>query len=73
MKVTELSEQIDRACDDDSIDNEHFTALEVENGVRPARQGRWTRSEHIRFIQALTLYGRDWRRVQLYVKTRTST
>jgi predicted DNA-binding transcriptional regulator YafY len=28
------------------------------------RQGRWTRSEHVRFLQALKLYGRDWRSVE---------
>ncbi len=37
------------------------------------RQGRWTRSEHVRFLQALKLYGRDWRSVMAFVKTRTST
>lgn len=37
------------------------------------KQGRWTRSEHIKFLQALILYGRDWRAVQSFVKTRSST
>jgi len=42
-------------------------------GSSKKRSGRWTRSEHIRFLQALKLYGRDWKAVMIYVKTRTST
>lgn len=67
----ELSQK--EPADTDFIDNNNCTAQEIEKGDKTARLGRWTRSEHIRFIQALTLYGRDWRKVQLYVKTRTST
>lgn len=35
--------------------------------------GRWTKEEHCRFLQALKLNGRDWRRVQEHVQTRSST
>jgi hypothetical protein len=34
----------------DSNASEHRTAYEIERGIRSARLGRWTRSEHIRFI-----------------------
>ncbi len=27
------------------------------------KQGRWTREEHFRFIEALKLYGKEWRKV----------
>jgi len=37
------------------------------------RQGRWTKEEHFRFLEALKLYGKEWRKVQLHVRTRTST
>jgi hypothetical protein len=35
--------------------------------------GRWTRTEHLRFIQAIRIYGRnDYSKVCDYVGTRTS-
>ena len=36
-------------------------------------RGRWTQEEHERFLQALHFYGRDWSKVQNFVKTRSST
>jgi SHAQKYF class myb-like DNA-binding protein len=35
--------------------------------------GRWTKEEHNRFIESIILYGNDWKKIQKYVKTRTST
>ncbi len=35
--------------------------------------GRWTKEEHKRFLQALKLYGKNWKKVQEYVGTRTTT
>lgn len=35
--------------------------------------GRWTKDEHFRFLEALKLYGKEWKNVQAHVKTRTST
>lgn len=35
--------------------------------------GRWTKEEHERFLEALKMHGRDWKKVQLYVGTRTTT
>lgn len=35
--------------------------------------GRWTREEHYRFLEALKLYGKEWKRVQQHVETRSST
>ena len=32
---------------------------------------RWTADEHDRFLHALLLYGRDWKRVQAFVATKT--
>ena len=33
--------------------------------------GRWSNSEHDRFLKGFDLYGRDWVSVQRIVKTRT--
>ena len=43
-----------------------------EAGVKYS-QGRWSKEEHYRFIEALKLFGKEWRRVQQHVATRTST
>ena len=33
--------------------------------------GRWTKSEHERFLKGLERYGRDWFAIQKVVKTRS--
>ena len=38
-----------------------------------AKTGRWTRDEHYRFVEALKLYGKEWKRVQEHIGTRSST
>lgn len=35
--------------------------------------GRWSSDEHQKFLEAIEIYGRDWKKVQGYVGTRTST
>ena len=35
-------------------------------------QGRWTEDEHNKFIYAIQLYGKDWRRVQECIVTRST-
>lgn len=35
--------------------------------------GRWTIDEHKRFIEAIIKFGNDWKNVQKYIKTRSST
>ena len=37
------------------------------------RTGRWTSEEHRLFLEAIEIYGRDWKKVETYVGTRTST
>ena len=34
-------------------------------------KGRWTDEEHNKFLQAIRLYGKDWRKVQEFIGTRT--
>jgi len=41
------------------------------NGV--FKMGRWTKDEHFRFLEALKYYGKEWKKVQEHVGTRTST
>lgn len=35
--------------------------------------GRWTREEHLKFIEGLIKYGNNWKLVESHIKTRTST
>ena len=34
-------------------------------------QGYWTKSDHIKFIEALYLYDCSWKKIQKYIKNRT--
>lgn len=35
------------------------------------KQGRWSKEEHVKFVEALNLYGKNWRKVEEYVATRS--
>ena len=38
-----------------------------------SKNGRWSLMEHVRFLEALKLFGKNWKKVEEYVATRTST
>ena len=46
-------------------------SMVIESGK--IKNGRWTKDEHFRFLEALKLFGKEWKRVQEHVRTRTST
>lgn len=35
--------------------------------------GRWTHKEHVLFIEGLKIYGKNWKKVESYIGTRTGT
>ena len=35
--------------------------------------GRWTHQEHILFIEGLKIYGKNWKKVESFIGTRTGT
>jgi len=37
------------------------------------KNGRWSMMEHVRFLEALKNYGKNWKKVEEHVATRTST
>jgi hypothetical protein len=48
-------------------------ALSSKDKETPFKMGRWTKDEHFRFLAALKLFNKEWKRVQEHVGTRTST
>jgi len=46
---------------------------EEEENNSGFKTGRWTKSEHLKFLEAIELFGRDWKKVQSHVGTRSST
>jgi SHAQKYF class myb-like DNA-binding protein len=49
---------------------EDIEAIQIETKFST---GRWTNEEHVKFIEAMFLYGNEWKRVQEHIKTRSST
>lgn len=49
--------------------------LDLMKKRKPTRKpsGRWSASEHDRFLRGFEIYGRKWVEVQKIVKTRTLT
>ena len=47
----------------------------MENGSEETRSkdGRWTTREHELFVEALEKHGKDWKKIQMHVGTRTTT
>lgn len=39
---------------------------------KESRHGHWTKEEHARFLQSISLYGKDWKKVVEHVGTRSS-
>ena len=47
----------------------HRTFMNKYNNLN---EGRWTLEEHIRFVEAIIQYGKDWKQVQKLVRSRSS-
>lgn len=61
------SEMISATFDSASLIEE---SSEVQNGGKPSN-GRWTKEEHQRFVEAIKVYGKNWKKVEEFVGTRT--
>jgi SHAQKYF class myb-like DNA-binding protein len=56
------------SCDKQS----HISSnLSESNSNFKFNTGRWTPQEHSKFIEAIIIYGNDWKRVQQHIKTRS--
>ena len=57
-----------------STHNENQADYEIKNEDNcSGNNGRWGREEHLRFLAGCLQYGNNWKKVETYVKTRTST
>ena len=55
------------------ISNEQIKNKNTENNNGIHSDGRWNNEEHIRFIKGCLKFGNNWKKVEGYVKSRTST
>ena len=64
------------------LENHSYNNIELINGIIEDKNsniefkyctGRWTTEEHNKFIEAMFLYGNEWKRVQQHIGTRSST
>lgn len=44
-----------------------------QGGDGKQKNGRWSIMEHVRFLEALKMFGKNWKKVEEHVATRTST
>lgn len=51
----------------------NFINLEddLSDAISSRQNGRWTKEEHRKFVEAVKLYGKNWKRVEEHVATRT--
>ena len=68
MKIKVSLNKDNSLINNDQIKNQN---IEKNNGIHS--DGRWNTEEHIRFIRGCLLYGNNWKKVEGYVQTRTST
>lgn len=55
------------------ISNESLYLKKKREHEEDCNNGRWTKEEHIKFVEAILKYGNEWKDVQQYVGSRSST
>jgi SHAQKYF class myb-like DNA-binding protein len=69
--IVEANEFIANKPEKENGEEDKINAKEKESSN--GNGGRWTKEEHELFLEALKLYGKDWKKVQEVVGTRTTT
>lgn len=49
------------------------SVMSNNTGDSKQKNGRWSIMEHVRFLEALKMFGKNWKKVEEHVATRTST
>eukprot|EP00347_Sterkiella_histriomuscorum_P005049 403358096 len=71
---SDLEEEQSEGNLDNKNSNEDFSSKKkkvTQAQMLGKTAGRWTKEEHKKFVQAIRLYGKDWRKVEDFVKTRS--
>ncbi|WOL10711.1 hypothetical protein Cni_G19470 [Canna indica] len=69
LKTTSIS--LSQSKQMDSSREEHAPRIRKPYTITKQRE-RWTEEEHNKFLEALQLYGRAWRRIEEHIGTKTS-
>ena len=48
-----------------------FDSQEEGSSCQPPNKGQWTSEEHNLFLQGVLMYGREWKKMQPLIKTRS--
>ena len=74
IEPTMIPQQIQETINMQSAPNENPIDYEIKNEDNcSGNNGRWGKEEHLRFLAGCLQYGNNWKKVETYVKTRTST
>lgn len=74
IETQKVPQQISEVINIKAGTNENPIEYEIKNEDNSSgNSGRWGKEEHVRFLQGCLQYGNNWKKVETYVKTRTST
>ena len=74
IETQKVPQQIPEVINIKAGTNENPIEYEIKNEDNSSgNSGRWGKEEHVRFLQGCLQYGNNWKKVETYVKTRTST
>ena len=73
LNNSEMKIKVSLNKDNSLINNDQIKNQNIEKNNIIHSDGRWNPEEHIRFIKGCLLFGNNWKKVEGYVQTRTST
>ena len=73
LNNSEMKIKVSLNKDNSLLNNDQIKNQNIEKNNIIHSDGRWNPEEHIRFIKGCLLFGNNWKKVEGYVQTRTST
>ena len=73
LNNSEMKIKVSLNKDNSLINNDQIKNQNIEKNNIIHSDGRWNPEEHVRFIKGCLLFGNNWKKVEGYVQTRTST